>query len=47
MEYNIEEIVGKILESSSAKIVIRAPVKDEKELLKMKKNGKIGFRIFN
>jgi hypothetical protein len=29
MECNIEEIVGQIVESSSAKIVIRAPVKDE------------------
>jgi hypothetical protein len=31
MECNIEEIVGQIVESSSTKIVIRAPVKDEKE----------------
>jgi hypothetical protein len=40
MECNIEEIVGQIVESSSAKIVVRAPVKD-------KNNGKIGFRIFS
>ena len=31
MERNIEEICGKIVESSSGKIVIRAPVKDAKE----------------
>jgi hypothetical protein len=31
MECNIKGIVGQIVESSSAKIVIRAPVKDEKE----------------
>jgi hypothetical protein len=36
MECNIEEMV----ESSSGKIVIRAPVKDEKE-------WQVGFRIFN
>jgi hypothetical protein len=31
MECNIEEIVGQIVESSNGKIVIIAPVKDEKE----------------
>jgi len=31
MECNIEEIGGQIVESSSGKTVIRAPVKDEKE----------------
>jgi hypothetical protein len=31
MECNIEEIGGQIVESSDRKIVIRAPVKDEKE----------------
>jgi hypothetical protein len=31
MECNIEEIVGQIVESSSAKIEIRSAVKDEKE----------------
>ena len=40
MECNIEEIGGQIVESSNGKIVIRAPVKDEKE-------WQIGFRIFN
>ena len=40
MECNIEEIGRQIVESSNGKIVIRVPVKDEKE-------GKIGFRIFN
>jgi hypothetical protein len=40
MECNIKEAVGQILECSNGKIVIRAPVKDEK-------NDKIDFRIFN
>ena len=31
MECNIEEIGGQIIECSNGKIVIRAPVKDEKE----------------
>jgi hypothetical protein len=31
MEYNIEGVVGQIVECSSAKTVIGAPVKDEKE----------------
>jgi len=31
MECNIEEIGGRIVESSSGKIVIRATVKDENE----------------
>jgi hypothetical protein len=31
MECNIEEICGQIVESSSGKTVIRAPVKGEKE----------------
>jgi hypothetical protein len=31
MEGNSEGIAGKIVECSSGKIVIRAPVKDEKE----------------
>jgi hypothetical protein len=39
-ECNIERIGEQIVESSSGKNVIRAP-------LKMKKNGKLGFRVFN
>jgi len=31
MECNIEEIVWKIVESSNGKIVLRAPLEDEKE----------------
>jgi len=31
MECNVEETGGQIVESSSGKIVIRAPVKDENE----------------
>jgi len=40
MECNIEEAGGQIVECSNRKIVIRAPVKDEK-------NDKIDIRIFN
>jgi len=40
MEWNIAEVGGQIVECSKGKIVIRAPVKDEK-------NDKIDFRIFN
>jgi hypothetical protein len=40
MEWNIAEAGGQIVECSEGKIVIRAPVKDEK-------NEKIAFRIFN
>jgi len=31
MEFNVEETGGQIVESSSGKILIRAPLKDEKE----------------
>jgi len=40
MEFSIEETGGQILKSSNGKTVIRAPVK-------MKRNGKVGLRIFS